>query len=852
MIQDKIYQYFERDPELKVLFIFNNEFLAMELQEVEWRTGYRYVDFKGDWFTVKYKLDNEWQNDKVILLFHQPSPLEVKSLQASFPLMDVLAANMEYHSQDYAAFIQQNGLPDSDKQLVRFVERNIMQLQSDKMQKLFGSYYQDGSISYDMMVRGFLSSFMGMQRIMDWDSIIVRLLFYGRKSESQKQLDFYVKLRTCKDVTDALNQHLIEIFGVTFNDNTEGKVADIVKVMKYNAIVQNLTPVDADNYKQSRVTDSYALQHINRILELALSQEKSAKALMELFNELGADIRDADIIRWYGTGANYYFVSEGLCLPIIRTLLEKDIETEPAAVINRIEELMVKHSENGALSRMMDYAILVARFYETALGLGSLTLNTADEYVHRYQTDYYLTDQYYRQATELYFKIDPTSELFDSIQKVKLSLDQNYSKLCNRINLEWTRCLKETGGMDSVHLLRQDDFYDEKIKPIQKKVAVIVSDALRYEIAQELIGELAKSRHIASLKPALAMLPTETKYCKPALLPHHELKLYGQGDEQDMAVDNRILSDTTKRCEHLQKYRDGAICVNFETVAEYNQDKNREIFKHSLVYIFHDVIDKNGHNGTSKEIVTNCRTAIKELATMIPKIHASYNVTEVYVTSDHGFLFNDIQFAEKDKHKINEECLERSTRYYLTNSEKEEPGVIKFRLDTVSGMLNACNVMVAVPQGTNRFAAPSGGYMFTHGGAALQEIVIPVIVSRQERTDSKQPVGVMVLDRKLSMQASRLRFKLLQTEAVSMDMKERLIKVALYYNDAPVTPIKDVLLDKTDASLDNRKYLIDLTLNRNVDAKVLQLKIFDATDELNPLIKENVTNNTLIENDFDF
>ena len=129
--------------------------------------------------------------------------------------------------------------------------------------------------------------------------------------------------------------------------------------------------------------------------------------------------------------------------------------------------------------------------------------------------------------------------------------------------------------MDSVHLLRQNDFYDEKIKPIQKKVAVIVSDALRYEIAQELIGELAKSRHIASLKPALAMLPTETKYCKPALLPHHELKLYGQGDEQDMAVDNRILSDTTKRCEHLQKYRDGAICVNFETVAEYNQDKNR-------------------------------------------------------------------------------------------------------------------------------------------------------------------------------------------------------------------------------------------------------------------------------------
>ena len=169
-------------------------------------------------------------------------------------------------------------------------------------------------------------------------------------------------------------------------------------------------------------------------------------------------------------------------------------------------------------------------------------------------------------------------------------------------------------------------------------------------------------------------------------------------------------------------------------------------------------------------------------------------------------------------------------------------------------MDNSDDVYVAVPLGTNRLAAPSGGYMFTHGGAALQEIIIPIINSRQEREDNKQPVGVMILDRKLSIQASRLRFKLLQTDAVSMDMKERVVRVALYHNDEAVTPIKDVVLDKTAASLDDRKIQVDLTLNKNVDAKVLQLKIFDSTDEkfLNPLFKENVTNNTLIGNDFDF
>ena len=855
VLQKKIYEYFDRDPELKVLFIFQdaiNALLIDELESAEWKTSYRYVDFKGDWFTTKYLLDNDWQYDKVVIYCHQFSPLKKKSLQPSFPLMDVLAANMEYHSQDYAAFMQQYGLPTNDGQLVRFVERNVISLQSDKMLRFFMPYYQNGSITHDIMVRGFISNFMGAHNILDWDSIILKVLLYGRKSESSKQKDFYVRLRGCKDAQEALGKHLTEAFGVSYNDDRKEKVAQIVKVFKYNAIVQNLAPIAADDYKQLRVADSVALQHMNRILELALSKEKTTEALTELFDELGSEVRDADIIRWYGMDANYYYLSEALCVPIIKTLLEEKIETEPAEVINRIEDLMLNHSANSMMTAVMDYAVIVARLYEKALTLGSLTLNTADEYVMRYESDYCFIDQYYRLANETYFGIDPTSELFDTVQKVKRGLDQNYSKLCNRINLEWTRCLKETGGMDEVHLMRQYNFYDEKIKSIHKKVVVIVSDALRYEVAQELIGELAKTRHIASLKPAIAMLPSETKYSKPSLLPHRELKLYGKGEEQGMAVDDHILDTTQKRSEHLQVYRDGAVCVPFETVAEYNQEKNHEIFKHPLVYIFHDVIDKTGHDGNAKQIVNSCRDAITELKRMIPTIHASYSVTEVYVTSDHGFLFNDIMFADKDKHKIEEDYLERSTRYYLTKSKDEVSGVVKFPLSEVSGMVNVDDVMVAVPKGTNRFAAPSGGYMFTHGGAALQELIIPVITSRLERDDNKPMVGVMILDRRLSMQSSRLRFKMLQTEAVSMDMKERPIRVALYHNDVPVTPVKDILLDKTDPSLDNRKIQVDLTLNKNVDAKVLQLKVFDATDELNPIIKENVTNNTLIENDFGF
>ena len=844
---DKIYNYFERDPNLKVLFIFNDE--LMELEEAQWKEGYRYVDFKGDWFTTKYKLYTEWSNNKVILYFHQPSPLQMKSLQEKFPLMDVLVANMEYHHQDYAAYMQQYGLPAD---MTTFVEKNIQQLQSDRMLRLLQTYYADKSITKDIAVRAFLSSYMGLTRVQDWDNLILKILFQGRISERSKQTSFYVKLKAAPMIKAALDERLESVFGCSVDMNTEVKVEKLVQVLKYNAIAQNLALVSADNYKAIRITDSLALQQMNSILELALSQSKTAEALVEVFQELGKDIHDDDLIKWYGTDANYYYIPDQLCIHILRTLMEQSIEEEPKKVLDRLEELMIKHSDNGELSMVMDYDILVARFYECALSLGSLTLNHPDDYLEKYRSEYFLIDQLYRLSIENYYKISPSISLYETVQKVKLALDSYYAKLCNRINLEWMRCVKETGGMTAVHALRQQDFYESQIKPIQKKVVVIISDALRYEVAQELMGVLAKRKHIAHLNFGVAMLPSETKFCKPALLPHRELRLYGEENgTQNMGVDNRILDSTAKRTEQVDSYRSGAICVDYEVVGKYDQEKNREIFKHPLVYVMHNTIDDKSHGATAKEVADSCRDAINELDDLVHKILESYGVTEIYITSDHGFLFNDQDFKEKDKHKVAENVLEKSSRYYLTTVADTVPGIVKFPLSDVSGM-NAEGVYVAVPEGTNRLAAPSGGYLFTHGGASLQELIIPIIVSKKKIKDTKQLVGVMLLDRNLSIQASRLRFKLLQTDAVSMDMKQCTIEVALYYNDQAVTPVKEFVLDNTDAILDNRKVLVDLTLNQNVNAKVLQLKVYDKNHPLNPLIKENVKNNTLIGNDFDF
>lgn len=59
MVQDRIYNYFERNPKLRVLFIFDNmSIIETELQGTSWNEGLHYVVFDGTWFDTKYAIEH--------------------------------------------------------------------------------------------------------------------------------------------------------------------------------------------------------------------------------------------------------------------------------------------------------------------------------------------------------------------------------------------------------------------------------------------------------------------------------------------------------------------------------------------------------------------------------------------------------------------------------------------------------------------------------------------------------------------------------------------------------------------------------------------------------------------------
>ena len=62
------------------------------------------------------------------------------------------------------------------------------------------------------------------------------------------------------------------------------------------------------------------------------------------------------------------------------------------------------------------------------------------------------------------------------------------------------------------------------------------------------------------------------------------------------------------------------------------------------------MIDATGDKKASERRTFDAvEDSIEELKKFVKLLHASYNVAKVYITADHGFLYNDEEIKEKDK-----------------------------------------------------------------------------------------------------------------------------------------------------------------------------------------------------------
>lgn len=354
--------------------------------------------------------------------------------------------------------------------------------------------------------------------------------------------------------------------------------------------------------------------------------------------------------------------------------------------------------------------------------------------VMTYTKDYMYIDKAYRKFYLHYDRIDQR----DSYKSLRSCIENIYNNwYLQELSIKWFNALSEQKNdwvIDGIK--RQDKFYSDIVGYSNKeRIFVIVSDALRFDCGEELATLLTNERKgKVELEVRQSVVPSYTKLGMAALLPHKSIEI---DHNYHILVDGMNSSGLEGRQTILQKTNSKSLALKYETFQDMNREDIRKAFLGlDIVYIYHNAIDAVGdHALTEINTFEACETAFKQLLGIVNTLANAVSAANIVITSDHGFLYKRDTLEEFDKiaaTRLDDD--EDSRRFILTNTPETLPGTVSISMDYLLGQ--ACNLYTVTPKGPARFKLQGGGSNYVHGGAMPQEVLIPVIKFKNDRSAS--------------------------------------------------------------------------------------------------------------------
>lgn len=443
-----------------------------------------------------------------------------------------------------------------------------------------------------------------------------------------------------------------------------------------------------------------------------------------------------------------------------------------------------------------------------------------------YTEDYYRMDTYYRQyhlafGRSLTVGNDYLDDLFKQVTERVEGLYTHW--FLGELGKNWTDSVEDELAQYGriFNVPQQLDFYRDKVKPESNRVFVIISDALRYEVASSLAEQLRQeTASKVSLEAYEGIFPTITKFGMAALLPHKTLTVAERSNGDLQILADGMSTDAGNRDKVLKQANSNSTVLKYREIAIMKRAERSALVKGmDVVYIYHDKVDEASHTSDNM-VFPACDTAIEEIKNIVRIIRNDFGGTRVYITADHGFLYTYSPLSvdsKVDKTTLTEQDVEVDRRYLITRK-----GARPEHLIPVKFMDEAYDAFA--PRESVRIKKKGGGLNFVHGGISLQEMVVPVIEYHFLRNDSKayqnnkdkydiQPVeiGLLSASRKISNMTFSLNFY--QKEAVGDNRSAA--NYLLYFADHNGMQISDtvkIVADKTNANGQERIFRCSFNL----------------------------------------
>lgn len=388
---------------------------------------------------------------------------------------------------------------------------------------------------------------------------------------------------------------------------------------------------------------------------------------------------------------------------------------------------------------------------------------------------------------------------------------------------------------------KQRDFYSRYIKPLAGKntrAFIIISDALRYEVAAELCDTLIRTtKGTAKLEAMQAIFPSITKFGMAALLPGRKITV---DEDMSVYVEKLPTSSTPDRERVLCASNPNSVAIQYNDVLGMKRAERRELVSgKEVVYIYHNTIDAIGDKApTENKVFEACADAVQEISNILRIIVNDMQGTDIFITSDHGFLYTYSPLTEGDKigkSTFTGKIYEVGRRYALTEPSAMAEYLLPVQLD---GEIGGVPVKGYTPQDSTRIKISGGGENYVHGGVSLQELCVPVISFKNLRTSSKKYVEVTNAELKLlseSRKVSNLLFSLDFFQRQPVGDKVQPCAYTIYMTDDEGVPVSDrqtVIADRTSLNASERVFRVRFNLKAGAydSKKIYRLVIANETD----------------------
>ena len=122
-----------------------------------------------------------------------------------------------------------------------------------------------------------------------------------------------------------------------------------------------------------------------------------------------------------------------------------------------------------------------------------------------------------------------------------------------------------------------------------------------------------------------------------------------------------------------------------------------------------------------------------------------------------------------------------------------------------------------IPKSIHRLRLAGGGSRFVHGGATLQEIVVPVLAVNKKRKSDTRLVNVEVWPESDKITTGQVVVRLFQSEPVSDKVQPRTLRAGLYVGETLISNLVDLTFDQTSADKRDRYQSARMLLSQDAN-----------------------------------